>query len=339
MGSKAATKTRTPWSLRRKLILGTLIVIVILGLALGLGLGLTLGRDNGNDGGNDNGPETTPTSSPLPTPTNTLPWRPSVNESWQIILLNNIELDTNATSVTPNVSIYDIDLFTTPKSTMDTLHRLGKKVICYFSGGSYEPNRPDSGDFKPDDIGADLEGWPGEKWLRLGSENVRNIMKKRVEIAAEKGCDGVDVDNVDGYQNKNGLDLSAEDSISFMSYLSNITLPYNLTLGLKNAGDIIAQVLPITHFSVNEQCVENSECDTFHAFIDAGKPVFHIEYPDGAGSDLKADTVKHFCENSGAAQGSDGFSTVLKKMNLDGWVEYCDQKVETTAMNQTDPGN
>ncbi|ORY15718.1 glycoside hydrolase superfamily [Clohesyomyces aquaticus] len=340
MASKGI-QTRAPWSLRRKIILGTLIAVVVLGLALGLGLGLTIGRDNGDDddGGNDNGPGSTPTSGPVPTPTNTLAWKPSVNDTWQIILLSNIELATDATSVTPNVSIFDIDLFTNPKETIDTLHRLGKKVICYFSAGSFEPNRPDSGDFLPSDIGADLEGWPGEKWLRLGSENVRKIMKKRVELAAEKGCDGVDPDNVDGYQNKNGLNLTAEDSISFMSYLSNITLPHNLTLGLKNAGDIITQVLPITHFSVNEQCVENSECDTFHAFIDAGKPVFHIEYPSGAGSDLKEDMVKHFCENSGDAKGSDGFSTVLKKMDLDGWVEYCDQKVVTTAMNQTDPGN
>lgn len=110
-------------------------------------------------------------------------------------------------------------------------------------------------------------------------------------------------------------------------------------MGLKNAGDIIPYVLPVVHFSVNEQCVENSECSTFHAFINASKPVFHIEYPAGAGADLKAETVQQFCRNEGKAQGSDGFSTVLKKMNLDGWVEYCDQKIMTTAINQTDPGH
>jgi hypothetical protein len=44
-----------------------------------------------------------------------------------------------------------------------------------------------------------LDGWPGERWLRLGSENVRRIMKGRVELAGQKGCDGVDPDNVDGY--------------------------------------------------------------------------------------------------------------------------------------------
>jgi hypothetical protein len=125
-----------------------------------------------------------------------------------------------------------------------------------------------------------------------------------------------------------------------MQYLSNLTSPLNLTLGLKNAGDIIPTVLPIVHFSVNEECVKENECSTFHAFIDAGKPVFHIEYPDKAGEDenrsgLKKDVVNKYCSTSGDAQGSDGFSTVLKKMDLDGWVEYCDGNVQTTAMNQT----
>lgn len=112
-------------------------------------------------------------------------------------------------------------------------------------------------------------------------------------------------------------------------------------MGLKNAGDIIAEVLPIVHFSVNEQCVDESECETFHAFIDANKPVFHIEYPDGAGEQngLKKDVVNKYCGDQGAAAGSNDFSTVLKKMNLDGWVEYCDEAVRVTTVNQTDSGH
>lgn len=126
-----------------------------------------------------------------------------------------------------------------------------------------------------------------------------------------------------------------------MAYLSSITAPLNLTMGLKNAGDIIPAVLPIVHFSVNEQCAEYGECTTFAPFIGAGKPVFHIEYPDGAGEGevqtqgLKGDVVKKYCEDEGDAEGSEGFSTVLKKMELDGWVEYCDGKVDVTAVNST----
>jgi hypothetical protein len=183
--------TRQPWWLRRKPVLIALPVLLILGLALGLGLGLTIGRDD-DDGDSEE-------EAPAPSPTQRTRWKPAVNDTWQIVLLNPIELEPDATSVTPDVAVFDIDLFDTPKETIDTLHRLGKKVICYFSGGSFEPGRPDSEEFDSEDLGAELDGWPGERWLKLGSDGVREIMRKRVELAHEKGCDGIDPDNVDGY--------------------------------------------------------------------------------------------------------------------------------------------
>ena len=116
-----------------------------------------------------------------------------------------------------------------------------------------------------------------------------------------------------------------------MSYLSSVVKPLNLVIGLKNAGDIVSAVLPYVQFSVNEQCMQYNECSTFAPFIQAGKPVFHIEYPSGAGKGpLSADLVAKYCGKAGATKGSDGFSTVLKTMALDGWVEYCDGTVETT---------
>ena len=69
--------------------------------------------------------------------------------------------------------------------------------------------------------------------------------------------------------------------------------------------------------------------------------MFHIEYPDGAGEGetetqgLKVDTVNKFCAKQGDAEGSSGFSTVLKKMELDGWVEYCDETVKTTDVDES----
>lgn len=67
--------------------------------------------------------------------------------------------------------------------------------------------------------------------------------------------------------------------------------------------------------------------------------MFHIEYPDGAGKKLSEGTRQKYCENKGDATGSGGFSTVLKNMDLDGWVEYCDGSVETTAVNGTGSGS
>ena len=53
------------------------------------------------------------------------------------------------------------------------LKAAGRKVICYFSAGSYEPYRPDAADFAAADLGNELVGWPGERWLDTRSNGVR----------------------------------------------------------------------------------------------------------------------------------------------------------------------
>ena len=78
-----------------------------------------------------------------------------------------------------------------------------------------------------------------------------------------------------------------------MNYLSTQAHASNLSIGLKNAKDLIANVLPEVQFSVNEQCVQYSECPAFAPFIGSGKPVFHIEYPPGAPGSNNASTSKY----------------------------------------------
>jgi hypothetical protein len=82
---------------------------------------------------------------------------------------------------------------------------------------------------------------------------------------------------------------------------------------------MVQDLLSVIQYSVNEQCVQYSECETFQPVIAGGKPVFHIEYPD---SD-SANVVSALCQTTGAAAGAAGFSTVLKNMNLDATVQYC----------------
>ncbi|KAF2435269.1 hypothetical protein EJ08DRAFT_645632 [Tothia fuscella] len=253
-------------------------------------------------------------------------WRPAVKCTWQIVLSDPIKLNLTSPSITPDVQVFDIDLFENPKSTIDALHQLGKRAIAYFSAGSYEPDRPDSGEFKSSDMGKKMDGWPREKWIDLNSENVRRIMGKRIELAAQKGFDGIDPDNVDGYDNKNGLGLSKTDSINFVNFLAAKAHSLNLSIGLKNAGDIIPSVLPIVDFSINEQCVQYNECAPFTAFVKASKPVFHIEYP----SELKSKVLKSIYAKDGQAQGATEFSTVLKNMDLDGWVKFCNKSTAIT---------
>jgi Glycoside-hydrolase family GH114 len=130
----------------------------------------------------------------------------------------------------------------------------------------------------------------------------------------------------DPQNNDNGLGLTTTDSINFLTFLSSKAAAAGLSIGLKNAGEIVSKVLPVVQFSVNEQCVQYSECSTFAPFVSAGKPVFHIEYP----SETNSATAAQFCGTSGKAAGASGFSTVIKNLNLDGWVKYCDGTTATT---------
>lgn len=172
--------------------------MVLFGLALGLGLGFTIGRRNRSLDVSEL-PEP-PHMAPSPgAPNKALPWTPKVSDTWQITLLQPPLLAADVSSIMPDVAIFDVDLFDTTAETIKALHFFGKKVICYFSAGSFEDWRPDANRFQAADKGKELDDWPGEMWINISSNSVRSVIKGRVELASSKGCDGVDPDNVDGY--------------------------------------------------------------------------------------------------------------------------------------------
>ena len=43
---------------------------------------------------------------------------------------------------------------------------------------------------------------------------------ERLDLAAAKGCDAVDPDNVDGYANPTGFDLTGDDQLAFNRWLA-----------------------------------------------------------------------------------------------------------------------
>ncbi|KAJ6072779.1 hypothetical protein N7467_010864 [Penicillium canescens] len=224
--------------------------------------------------------------------TDTTIWQPAAGVKWQIQLIDAVE-DTTA-----DADIWDIDLFDNTAATISTLQSKGRKVICYFSAGTYEDWRSDISKFDSADFGSNLDDWPGEKWLNIKSTSVRSIMTSRLDMAKEKGCDGVDPDNIDAYGNENGLGLTEADSIDFLTFLATEAHSRGMAIGLKNGGDIIGSVIDKMQWSVNEQCAEYNECDVYAAFTEVNKPVFHIEYSDetiendsSASTDTTTDTT------------------------------------------------
>lgn len=319
---------RRQWNWK-KWALALAALVIVIALALGLGLGLGLRRGGGGGGG---GSGTTPSSNGTNV-NGTL----SLNSPWQIVLsetLEDVDQMSPGNTSNPKIVVYDIDMFNHQNLTVvRALQKMNVTVICYFSAGSYEPYTPDAWKFKSDDKGKELVGWAGEYWLDLTSDNVRDIMTSRIKIAAEMGCNAIDPDNVDGYDNENGLGLTREDSVDFVRFLAQEASSRGMMTGLKNAASIIDDVIDVVHFSINEQCIQYDECNDFIAFPQNGKPVFHIEYPAGDDdSDVKVfstNVLNKYC-NPGTDY-NEGFNTVIKYMDLGGWVEYCNGENYTTA--------
>lgn len=298
--------------LRHKAVIGGVFLTILLALTVSLGVGLTRGDDDSNEAAPAQASSTTNAWVPASV------WKPVNGTSWQYELLNRI----NKTS-TDGFDIWDIDLFDNNATMISSLRGNGARVICYFSAGSYENWRPDEQNFDLADLGRSLNGWPGERWLNISSQNVRKVMVARLDLATEKVCDGVDPDNVDGYDNDNGLGLTQADSVNYLEFLADAAHHRNLSIGLKNAGAILPNVIDIMQWSVNEQCVQYDECDVYAPFIQQGKPVFHVEYPKGDSISNNDGASKQDVETICNNEQSLGFSTIMKNIVLDDWTESC----------------
>ncbi len=238
-------------------------------------------------------------------------WQPGPATTWQW------QLD-GAIDTSLDVKMYDIDLFNAPEDTIAALKADDRKVICYFSAGSFENWRDDAAEFEQSDYGNELEGWDGEWWLDIRSKNVRNIIKDRLDSAVSKGCDGVEPDNVDAYANDSGFNLTKADQLEFNCFLAEEAHKRALSVGLKNAGGLVNDLVLSFDWALNEECFAYNECEETQPFIDAGKAVFHVEYVDDTadGPTLKDEV----CGSSSI----NGFSTLIKDWDLTSWYLACD---------------
>lgn len=195
--------------------------------------------------------------------------KPGINWQWQL----KGKIDTTVLA-----DVYDIDLFDAPIRTINTLKSKGKKIICYFSAGSYEDWRPDSLYFPKKVLGKKMSDW-NEKWLDVRQVDVlRIIMGKRLDLAAHKGCDAVEPDNVDGYTNDTGFPISSRDQIRFNKMLAIEAHKRGLAIGLKNDGEQARILEPWFDFAVVEQCFEYKFCGSYSTFVKANKAVLGTEY-------------------------------------------------------------
>ncbi len=240
-------------------------------------------------------------------------WTPGLDDTWQWQLSGDLNTGYD-------VDVYDIDLFDAPRETIAALQAAGRHVVCYFSAGSSENWREDFKRFQEDDKGKPLEDWDGERWLDTSSQNVRAIMVDRLKLAAEKGCDGVEPDNLDGYQNESGFPMSQTSAQDYEHFLAQTAHHLGLAIGLKNDTNNVPVMAGLFDFAVNEECHQYAECAVYGAFTALGKPVFNAEYEDSFQENINGARDK-MCAASKKAK----LHTLVLALKLDDSVRFsCD---------------
>lgn len=248
-------------------------------------------------------PTPTPSPSPAPVPSGSW-WKPAPGTSWDIQYSGNINYNLP-------VQAMNIDLFDTPQDKINAMKARGVKVICYFSAGSYEEWRPDEKKFPPQVVGKNLDGWPGENWLDASNLVVlMPIMTARMDLAVQKKCDALDLDNMDIYLQDSGFKISYAQNLAYSKALVKEAHKRNLAIGLKNNLEQIKDLVDDYDFAVNEQCHQYKECDYLKPFVQQGKAVFGIEYNQAASK---------FCPQANA----NNFDFLRKNLSLNQARETC----------------
>jgi hypothetical protein len=242
--------------------------------------------------------------------------------------LENSTIPTNL-----NAQVYVVDLFGTSSAKIQEYKSAGKKVVCYFSAGTYENWRGDANQFPQDTYCSPGEncaqsihilgdwcesGGDCEWWLDHRKPAVRTVMEARMQLARDKGCDAVEPDNVDGYAHDSSISctdqacwgLTASDQLAYNRWLADTAHARCLGIALKNNIDQVAQLAASFDFAINEECQKYNECGDYKTyFTSQNKAVFNAEYMKDAGGESTSWTsctgtqATCACGESGFAQG------------------------------------
>jgi hypothetical protein len=198
-------------------------------------------------------------------------WTPPRQLTWYWQLQGSVAND-------EPVAAYDIDGFETSAAEVAALHSQGKHVICYIDAGTAEKFRPDYSSFPASVLGRS-NGWPGERWLDIRQLSIiEPIMTARFRMCREKGFDAVEPDNIEGYANKTGFPITAQQQLAYNEWVAQEVHSLGMAVLQKNDGEQSVELEPYFDGALSEQCNQYRECADFQPYLSAGKPVLNAEY-------------------------------------------------------------
>ncbi|NPA06730.1 MAG: endo alpha-1,4 polygalactosaminidase [Chloroflexi bacterium] len=234
-------------------------------------------------------------------------WQPIPGLRWQWQLTGPLQIDLP-------VEVYDLDAEEVSSEVIAQLHARGVRVICYISVGSYEAWRADADKFPSEVLGKPYAGWPDERWLDIRRLDIlAPILRARLDRCAAKGFDAVEPDNIALYTEDTGFPITREENLRYARWLANEAHARGLAIGLKNGPSLVPELVDIYDFAITEEAFFYDFAEAFTPFIVRGKAVFNAEY-----TDTEVDWPRA-CQRSREL----GFSTILKRRELDAWVEFC----------------
>ncbi len=227
------------------------------------------------------------------------------------------QLDDVTTDNTFAATVIDVDAFSTTAATVQHFKDQGKIVIAYLSVGSAETFRDDYNDFPSQVLGTIYEGFEDEKWLDITNiDAIAPILRARFDMIANKGFDGIEPDNINGYQNNTGFNLTETDAINFSRWLINEAHIRGLHIGQKNAEEIIPTMVTDYDWLLFEDAYSENFETTAQPYITANKAVFMTEYKDQMTETTFLNTV---CPDAL----SNSYTAILKDRDLTHMVINC----------------
>lgn len=285
---------------------------------------------------------TTTTVAPNTTPSSTATswWVPSTQPiEWQWELDHALSLSSNtdmgyddttaAGTPAPNPTMYDIDAFDNPPSTVAALHALGDKVVCYIevgTAGNYysaaEEGQTTSyyAQLQADgDLGNKQQGWP-EYYLNINAPSTVAIVESMIAHCAASGFDAVETDNDETFQYDTGFTITQAEDVSYLETLANYMHSLGLAWFAKNCDDtgttsFCDAIEPYADAVITEQCNQYDTCADLGAFL-GHKAIFNAEYTDGGNNNSDTVTTADvaFCTYDNA----NNLNGELFDVNLDG---------------------
>ncbi|MGC4895677.1 endo alpha-1,4 polygalactosaminidase [Micromonospora sp. DT31] len=218
---------------------------------------------------------------------------------------------TTPVDVTVDADVFLLDPVGATSTETAALRERGRRLVCHVRVGTYAGSDPDVTRFPVAVRGAAVPGRPGTRFLDVRRwESLAPVLSDRFRLCRGKGFGAVAFADADGYRHRSGFPLGFDDQLLFNRRLAGLARRVGLSPGLVDDVAQVAALAPDFDFAVNQECVRRGECAKLLPFVDAHKPVFHVEY---------AGEPARFCVTSVGY----GFASIRKDRSLDAWREPC----------------